>query len=239
MASSAQRASRKQRERKILLDLLRELRKQKGLTQDQMAKAIGAKQAFVSKYETGERRLDFLDLVAICEVLSLSIVKFAERFETARKGRWSLAVELEAPNSSPDAFIFPNTDGGFMDSGNYQDQRWLRWRWNFGSSKLNFQVLRRTMATLAQGKGSAKDTKLSSLWPASREKGRGCSSRPAWCPCRHHQPADQDVVQAVAWDGVERPAPAFSGAAETVLAVTYENVEGCASTVKHCKDVQG
>ncbi|HXM09953.1 MAG TPA: helix-turn-helix transcriptional regulator [Terriglobales bacterium] len=87
MASSAQRASRKQRERKILLDLLRELRKQKGLTQDQMAKAIGAKQAFVSKYETGERRLDFLDLVAICEVLSLSIVKFAERFETARKGR--------------------------------------------------------------------------------------------------------------------------------------------------------
>jgi len=85
MASSAQRSSRKQRERKILLDLLRELRKQKGLTQDQMAKAIGAKQAFVSKYETGERRLDFLDLVAICEVLSIPIVKFAERFETARR----------------------------------------------------------------------------------------------------------------------------------------------------------
>jgi transcriptional regulator with XRE-family HTH domain len=85
MASSAQRSSRKQRERTILLDLLRELRKQKGLTQDQMAKAIGVKQAFVSKYETGERRLDFLDLVAICEVLSISIVKFAERFETARK----------------------------------------------------------------------------------------------------------------------------------------------------------
>ena len=50
-----------------------------------MAKAIGAKQAFVSKYETGERRLDFLDLVAICEVLSIPIVKFAERFETARR----------------------------------------------------------------------------------------------------------------------------------------------------------
>jgi transcriptional regulator with XRE-family HTH domain len=85
MASSVQRSSRKQRERTILLDLLRDLRKQKGLTQDQMAKAMGAKQAFVSKYETGERRLDFLDLVAICESLSISIVKFAERFETARK----------------------------------------------------------------------------------------------------------------------------------------------------------
>jgi transcriptional regulator with XRE-family HTH domain len=87
MASSAQRSSRKQRERKILLDLLRELRRQKGLTQDQMAKAMGAKQAFVSKYETGERRLDFLDLVAICEVLNMTIVKFAERFEIARRVR--------------------------------------------------------------------------------------------------------------------------------------------------------
>lgn len=85
MAASAQRSSRKQHERKILLDLLRELRRQKGLTQDQMAKAIGAKQAFVSKYETGERRLDFLDLVAICEALNIPIVKFAERFESARK----------------------------------------------------------------------------------------------------------------------------------------------------------
>jgi len=68
----------------VLIDAITGLRKQKGLTQDQMAKAIGAKQAFVSKYETGERRLDFLDLVAICKVLSMSIAKFAERFETAR-----------------------------------------------------------------------------------------------------------------------------------------------------------
>ena len=85
MASSAQRSSRKQRERTILLGLLRELRRQKGLSQDQMAKAIGTKQAFVSKYETGERRLDFLDLVAICEALNMSIARFAERFEIARK----------------------------------------------------------------------------------------------------------------------------------------------------------
>ena len=85
MSGSAQRASRKQRERRILLHVLRELRIQRSLTQDQMAKAMGAKQAFVSKYETGERRLDFLDLVAICDVLGMSIVKFAEKFEAARK----------------------------------------------------------------------------------------------------------------------------------------------------------
>jgi hypothetical protein len=38
MAKLAQREIRKQRERKIFLDLLRELRKQKGLTQGQLAR---------------------------------------------------------------------------------------------------------------------------------------------------------------------------------------------------------
>ena len=86
MSGSAQRASRKQRERKILLAVLRDLRKQRNLTQDQLAKSMGVTQAFVSKYETGERRLDFIDLIGICDVLGMSIVKFAERFEASRKG---------------------------------------------------------------------------------------------------------------------------------------------------------
>lgn len=85
MSALGQRASKKQRERKILLQVLRELRKQRNLTQDQLARAMGVKQAFVSKYETGERRLDFLDLVGICDVLDTPIVKFAERFEVSRK----------------------------------------------------------------------------------------------------------------------------------------------------------
>jgi transcriptional regulator with XRE-family HTH domain len=86
MAGSAQRASRKQRERKILLGVLRDLRKQRNLTQDQLARSMGVKQAFISKYETGERRLDFLDLVGLCDVLGISIVKFAEKFEVSRNG---------------------------------------------------------------------------------------------------------------------------------------------------------
>lgn len=85
MAGSSQRASRKQRERKILLAVLRDLRRQSNFTQDQLARSMGVKQAFISKYETGERRLDFLDLVAICDVLGISIVKFAEKFEVSRR----------------------------------------------------------------------------------------------------------------------------------------------------------
>lgn len=87
MPGSGQRASRKQRERQVLLAIIRDLRRERNLTQVQLAKAIGVKQAFVSKYETGERRLDFLDLVGICDALSISIVNFAEAFETARKSR--------------------------------------------------------------------------------------------------------------------------------------------------------
>ncbi len=78
-------ASRKHCERKILLEVLREPRKQRNLTQDQMARSMGFKQAFVSKHETGERRLDFLDLVGICDVLGISVVNFAEKFEASRK----------------------------------------------------------------------------------------------------------------------------------------------------------
>jgi transcriptional regulator with XRE-family HTH domain len=85
MAKPAQRSIRKQRERKILLDLLRALRKQERFTQAQLAESIGAGQAFVSKYETGKLCLEFLDVVAICDALNIPIVRFAQRFEGARK----------------------------------------------------------------------------------------------------------------------------------------------------------
>lgn len=35
----------------------------------------------MSKYETGERRLDLIELQAICEVLGLSLSAFVKRFE--------------------------------------------------------------------------------------------------------------------------------------------------------------
>jgi hypothetical protein len=63
----------------------------------------------------------------------------------------------ECPDSSPDAFMFPNTDGGFMDTGNYRNRILTPLAEKLGLPKLNFQVLRRTMATLAQRKGSVKD----------------------------------------------------------------------------------
>ena len=61
------------------------------------------------------------------------------------------------PNSSPEAFIFPNKKDGFMDSNNYRKRVLHRLARELELPKLTFQVIRRTIATLAQKKGTVKD----------------------------------------------------------------------------------
>jgi transcriptional regulator with XRE-family HTH domain len=46
-----------------------------------MARALGKPQAFVSYYESGARRLDFLELRQICGVLGVRLVDFVRKFE--------------------------------------------------------------------------------------------------------------------------------------------------------------
>ena len=61
------------------------------------------------------------------------------------------------PNPSSDAFIFPNKKGGFMDSNNYRNRVLHGLAQELELPKLTFQVIRRTIATLAQKKGTVKD----------------------------------------------------------------------------------
>ncbi|WP_213806597.1 site-specific integrase [Granulicella sp. dw_53] len=69
----------------------------------------------------------------------------------------SSCQEAKHRKSSPDAFIFPNADGGFMDADNYRFRVLKPLAEALGVPKLNFQVMRRTMATQAQKMGSVKD----------------------------------------------------------------------------------
>ena len=46
------------------------------------------------------------------------------------------------------------------------------------------------------------------------------------------------IENMVARDGVEPPTPAFSGATETVLALTYKDVEGCETPVSTRKNTR-
>ncbi len=70
----------------------------------------------------------------------------------------------ECPDRSPEAFIFPNArkhngakKNGFIRTDNYRARVLKKLAEQLGLAKLNFQVLRRRMATLAQKKGGVKD----------------------------------------------------------------------------------
>ncbi len=65
--------------------LLRQVRAESKLTQVGLAERLGKPQSFVSKYESGERRLDLVELRQVCRCLSISLTKFVERFESRLK----------------------------------------------------------------------------------------------------------------------------------------------------------
>ena len=56
-----------------LCALLRQLRLDAGLTQVQVAERLNVPQSFVSKYESGERRLDVMELRHVAEALDSSL----------------------------------------------------------------------------------------------------------------------------------------------------------------------
>ena len=64
-----------------LQQLLRRLRRDAGLTQEEVAASLGRPQSFVSKYESGERRLDVLELRDVCQALGTTLIKFAKMLE--------------------------------------------------------------------------------------------------------------------------------------------------------------
>jgi len=63
------------------LTLLRKIRGESGLTQEDIATRLNATQSFVSKCERGERRLDIVELNAWCSALDVSLSSFVVRFE--------------------------------------------------------------------------------------------------------------------------------------------------------------
>ena len=78
-------SAERQRDRKVILRLLRRVRVEAKLTQAQLAKLLGVTQARISKYEQGERRIDMLELKTICDAIKLPLTDFARRYEEGCK----------------------------------------------------------------------------------------------------------------------------------------------------------
>ena len=70
-----------QGEKDVLLELLRQVRIDANLRQSDLADLFGQPQSFVSKYESGERRLDILELRELCEHVGIAPQEFFDRLE--------------------------------------------------------------------------------------------------------------------------------------------------------------
>jgi ribosome-binding protein aMBF1 (putative translation factor) len=61
--------------------LLRAVRTEAGLRQADLAARLHQPQSFVSKYESGERRLDILELREVCQAIGIQFQEFVARLE--------------------------------------------------------------------------------------------------------------------------------------------------------------
>ena len=64
-----------------LCALLRQQRLDAGLTQVQVAERLGVPQSFVSKYESGERRLDVIELRHVAEAIGSSLTAVVDQLQ--------------------------------------------------------------------------------------------------------------------------------------------------------------
>lgn len=67
----------------IFRSLLVAAREKSGLTQVQIAERLGKPQSFISKYERGERRLDFTEFIELTEVLEIDVTEFVINYQSA------------------------------------------------------------------------------------------------------------------------------------------------------------
>jgi transcriptional regulator with XRE-family HTH domain len=64
-----------------LLEALRQARKDAGLTQGEVAKKLRTYASFVSKCESGERRIDVIELAAFCSLYKVTLADFLEALD--------------------------------------------------------------------------------------------------------------------------------------------------------------
>ena len=65
----------------VVVRLLRQVRKEAGITQVQLAEKLGLTQSLFSKMERGQCRVDIVQLRTVCRALGLSLIDFVERLE--------------------------------------------------------------------------------------------------------------------------------------------------------------
>jgi integrase len=144
-----------------LADLASTARRDRLLLMLDMTAALRPSELFALRW----RSFDSCNTLSITETVYRGVIRpFGKTKKSLGKVHLpdGLAHELlrwktECRDTSPDAFIFQNADGGILRVDNYRERVLKPLAQRLGLPKLNFQILRRTMATQAQNMGSVKD----------------------------------------------------------------------------------
>ncbi|HEY7063608.1 MAG TPA: helix-turn-helix transcriptional regulator [Chloroflexota bacterium] len=73
-------------QRALLGALLRDLRRKQGVRQSVLAEQLGVTQSLVSNYESGQRRIDVLELRELCAVLGVPLEEVLRQLEQRLAG---------------------------------------------------------------------------------------------------------------------------------------------------------
>jgi transcriptional regulator with XRE-family HTH domain len=68
-------------EYRSFLDFVKEVRRNAGITQQQLARKLKSTQSFVSKVERGERRLDIIELDFWVRAMGITLLDFVEKYD--------------------------------------------------------------------------------------------------------------------------------------------------------------
>jgi transcriptional regulator with XRE-family HTH domain len=67
------------------LSVLKQARIEAGLTQSETARRLGKPQSFISKCESGERRVDVVEFLGFCRVFGVDAAKVLRKLDNTRK----------------------------------------------------------------------------------------------------------------------------------------------------------
>ena len=68
--------------RVALQETLKEIRGLKGLTQIELSERLGCQQSYISKYENGERRLEYVEVIEILEACEHNVRDFQAVYDS-------------------------------------------------------------------------------------------------------------------------------------------------------------
>lgn len=65
-------------EYQLVINTLKNARKARGITQAQLAEALGKPQSFIAKVENGERRLDVVEFVYLARLVGVDVAEVVQ-----------------------------------------------------------------------------------------------------------------------------------------------------------------